>query len=279
MNLLSQIHSSSGAPLISTIENRQIIIDENVHRLLNKDFQIELDNYLIALSKFWKEDSFNQINTDNINNLPFGVESDYWKARRNDLKFIEKHLTPKAEILEIGSNMGWLANYLSQKEHAVTAIDYFLDPRFGLKAFNKYADPKWTAINMDIDDIDRFNPIFDLVIFNHGINFYSNPFDLLEKAKNILKPKGSIVLLGLHFFRQKEGALDYFKKSEAEFKSQFGMNLSIKPPSNLVLLEKDMEEFKNEDITLLPEKAGSIPAITAKIKGKKYRSFRGIYKN
>ncbi len=247
----ADIKNINGKVLLEATADFNIELDEGVYRYLRPDFKLELDTYLSSFESFDHPGFLKIADPIKFEELPFIKNSPTWKTRADDLDFIQKHINPQSEVLEMGGGIGWLANRLSKDGHSVTSIDYFLGMHTGLKARNFYKDKNWISVNMDVKDIDQFKTKFDLLIFNRGITYYADIPGLIEKAKAMLKQWGKIIITGLNIYADDAKAMQHFDAIDKEFQDRFGRSLLIKPDSKKVLTDADKEMLEQMDFRMI----------------------------
>ena len=277
---MSEIPKTPGGQiLLKEKEGYELTIEDGVYRCLTPDFRNQLDHYLKCFEEFNGEYLETSISKELLSDLPHSVDSRFWQVRKKDLEFISEKLSDNSEVLEIGSWNGWLANSLSGLGHSVTAIDYFLDDLDGLKTRNHYPDPKWTSLNMDVEDVDLIEAKFDLVVFNRSLSYYSNFDDLLEKIKQIVKVDGVIILTGVNVVFDADGANAFYERSDEIFRERYGISLEIKPNSKKMFVQNDLEILEKMGFQLISEDKPLQRWVKKAILPKRSRSYTAIYEH
>ncbi len=99
-------------------------------------------------------------------------------------------LTPKkGRVLEIGSGHGFFLEMMRKKGFDMTGIEVSKEKQ---KILKKVTKAKILSIN-----INENNPeigFFDTIVFFHVLEHMGKPIDFLNKCKNLLKPKGKIIV-------------------------------------------------------------------------------------
>lgn len=135
--------------------------------------------------------------------------------RQQDVKLLEKHLPldklENATALELGGWNGWLPNILGKNKIQVVSVGIFADKNNGLGCREFYQNCKWLSVQADIEDVAIYKRKFDLIVFEHNLNFQNNPLHLLDKYESILNPGGLLVILGV-------GVMSNTCKKEEEIK-------------------------------------------------------------
>ena len=267
----------SGQKLLNQKPGYTVSQEEGVYRYFAPPFQKQLDHYLKCFEEFNTAYLGVEVDPQIMPGLPYALNDRAWKERQKDLVRIGKELNPTSEILEIGSWNGWLANTLSKDEHSVTAVDYFLDELNGLKARKHYPDAAWTSLHMDIDDIDHLAPIFDVIIFNRGISYYSDFEGVLCKAQQLLVKNGKVILTGLNVVGDDTDANIFYEQTNDVFEEQFGISLEVKPNSKKMLTDIDLTLLKSLDFKVLSNEIVLERAMKRYISRKRSRSYTAVY--
>ena len=201
--------------------------------LLEAAFAQQLTTFTAKLERFRDQAGKRLLDATAYEELPFSkqVKADgEWQIRGFDWQMISKHLAGQGPqtILDIGAWNGWLSHRLAQQGHQVTASDYFSDPFDGLRAKQFYSTD-WAAIQMDLTDLSLLDETFDVVIINHGLQFFPDPLAHLQAAQQKVKPGGWLFVLGLQFFSNPIPRSKEIAKLQARFQQQQQANLFLKP--------------------------------------------------
>lgn len=266
-----------GKILLKENPNYLVSIEEGVFRYFEPQFLTQLDHYLKCFEEFNAAYLGVQVDPEIMPDLPFSLNDRTWKERQKDLVLIREELKTNSEILEIGSWNGWLANALSREGHSVTAVDYFLDDLNGLKARKHYPESVWTSLNIDVDDIDLLNPVFDVIIFNRGVSYYSDFEGVITKAKNLLVDNGKIIITGLNVVGDNEDANIFYDQTNDVFKEQYGISMEIKPDSKKMLCDEDLTFLRSIGFVVNSNEIGLEHAFKKYISKKRSRSYTAIY--
>lgn len=271
-----KVHSPSGNIVLQPKEGLNLTIEEDVYRYFEPIFKEELDHFLQCFESFNRDVLEVYADRDELDGLPYCKSDQFWKERQNDLRIISEQLKANSEVLEIGSWNGWLANSLSKKGHTVTSIDYFLNESEGLKSRRFYAEPKWTSIHMDVDDIDHLEPIFDAVIFNRSIAYYNDFNGLIKKAERLLFPGGKIILTGLNVAGNTDQLNAFHNESDERFQNAFGRSIEIKGNSKKNLLDKDLDWLVSEGFDLIKRDTWVRHAVKRYLLKKRCRTYTAV---
>jgi len=247
MKIIDAIH-------VNTFE-RELTQEDGIYRFLAPEFRTHLDRYNEVLEK-WEGKQKVPYKCD-IDQLPFGDNSRFWKERQKDIEILEDSLDlNKLRVLEIGGMMGWLSNYLARKNE-VLSIDYLTSNEYGLKAIQKYTDPNWLSINMDFEDLSFVKGKFDLIVFNRNLAYVPNFMEVISQSIDMLTEKGKIFVSGLNFYEIKPQLNRHYQSSIAHFE-EHGMPMDLKPGTSRFLdasdekkLEKMGFEFDDYPISLI----------------------------
>lgn len=109
-----------------------------------------------------------------------------------ELALIESLSLSGRKVLEIGSAPFHMTYFLKRKGLAVTGWD--IDPeRFS--QFIESNDLDVEKVNIETDDVARWESQFDLVIFNEVFEHLRiNPIETLRKINRVLKPGGKLLM-------------------------------------------------------------------------------------
>ncbi|PQJ79349.1 class I SAM-dependent methyltransferase [Polaribacter porphyrae] len=234
----------------STLEELKSYYSDGFYSIIADNEKEKLNIFLNAFANQRK------VNNDFINdkslykNLPFSMNTITWKERQKDAKIIAKLIENRThlEILDVGCWNGWLCNYLSQKGHNLTGINFFKDEIDGLKCYENY-DTKSILLQMHVDELFRIEKKFDIIVFNRNWAFFENKTKTLSIAKKILNPNGRIIITGLAFYRNTSNIKDYFNYKKKEFKKKYNISLFYKK-SKGYLDFNDKKVLKENNISI-----------------------------
>ncbi len=267
----------SGKELLKEHSAYHVSWDESVFRYFHADMIAKIDNYLSCFARFNEKYKITSIKPELLPDLPFNLDTRFWRERQKDVKWILQAAAEKTEVLELGSWNGWLANTLSKAGHSVTSVDYFLNESHGLKARRYYPTANWTSINMDVDDIDHLVVFFDLVIFNRCISYYSDFEGVLRKAVRLLNPGGRVILTGLNVVSELDGANAFYDQTNEIFQQEFGISMEIKPNSKKMLADSDLETLKDLGFKVYSNDLAVERFLKKNITRKRSRSYSAMY--
>ncbi len=165
-----------------------------------------------------------------------GRHSDIWRIRAKSFEVFSSRILAPLEasgplaIADLGAGNGWLANRLTQRGHAVAAVDLDDDPRDGLGAHRHYrphADrpgaPPFPAVQGSFDRLPWGSSTFDLVLFD-GTLHYSRDYEAtLREALRVLRPTGSIAVLDSPFYRDTETGEAMVRERSRGFQVRHGV--------------------------------------------------------
>ena len=208
--------------------------ENGIFRCMSPEFEKKLEEYLPVFEDMrTKEGKAPSFNPEEYPLLPYleSVKNDFeWKFRRQGMDILTKMLPSEPQqILEIGAWNGWLSNRLAGMGHDVIAVDYFADKKDGLGAKSFYKND-WIALQTDIAETGIFNDkVFDIIIVNHGLQFFTDPLNYLENLKPLMKPGGRIICLGLSFYKNSSGKKHKVEKFSADHFRKYGFPIFIHP--------------------------------------------------
>jgi len=218
-----------------------------VYNILKADFALKLNIFLDRYHSIRIEKTQPQIPHDKYPELPYGkfANSFDWRLKQYSYKAIEKIIggKQKLNILDIGSFNGWLSNCLAANGHNVVSVDYFLDEDYGLES-HKYYKTSWLPLQMDLDRIDMFEKVFDVIIINHCLQFQPNPIEYSDSLKNLLKKNGSIILAGLPVFRNPQNKINAVEEFKQHYLNDYQFNIFLKETKGYIDVS-DLEKLKN----------------------------------
>lgn len=163
--------------------------------------------------------------------LPFGEatrDDPEWIARRHDLALVRSLLEkrPPGTVLEIGAWNGWLSHHLAEWGHDLAAVDVFGDPDDGLGAVRHYPR-SWTAIRMDLRDLDLLDMRFDAIILNRCLQFAEMPAEYVRNLRERLQPGGLLLATGVQVFANPRAKAAAVSAARQRFRERHGMDLFL----------------------------------------------------
>ncbi len=152
-----------------------------------------------------------------------GRFSMYWFARRYYAALVNRYAPPGAsdrKLLEMGCGLGHLLGLL-QDDFACVGID-LID--YSIEQTQKNA-PKAEAHQMDVNDIDKFDPeSFSVVVALHLVEHLPDPQKTLRKVNHLLQPGGLFLFATPHpeysFRRFKDRDTDAIGKDKTHINCQ-----------------------------------------------------------
>jgi len=109
--------------------------------------------------------------------------------------YLDRHVRPHSQILEVGCGEGRSLSYLTEKRCRLYGIDY--DKRAALSARSKLKDQEMGAniLLMQAKDLIFKDSVFDYVLsLTTPANFASQKKQIYSEMKRVLKPLGEIIL-------------------------------------------------------------------------------------
>jgi 2-polyprenyl-3-methyl-5-hydroxy-6-metoxy-1,4-benzoquinol methylase len=227
-------------------------IHDDIITVTTEPFFSDLTKFLENYERYIKK--ANDIDPQDYDLLPFVYSScmeDQLKYRRKSSKLVKELLgkNQKLNILEIGAWNGWLTHSLGVNNNTVTSIDYFIDEVNGLGTRKFYSKPNWTSIQCDIENPELLNAQFDLIIFNHNVQFLSDPTGVIRRYKNLLSKHGKIVLLGLSIFKNIQGRRQAVRDFQDHYKKNYDIDVFFRPCRGY-LAGIDLKGLKNESFKI-----------------------------
>jgi 2-polyprenyl-3-methyl-5-hydroxy-6-metoxy-1,4-benzoquinol methylase len=152
-----------------------------------------------------------------------------WRLRRYDWAVAQQWVGVQPQrVLDIGAWNGWLSHRLALMGHEVTAVDYFTDPYDGLGA-KQFYPTIWQAIQLDLTDLSPLPPVFDRIILNRCLAFFSDPAAYLAQVQTKLAPGGSLLLTGLAFYRNPSSKAQAVADMTQNYRQQYGVEMFLNP--------------------------------------------------
>ena len=178
-------------------------------------------------------------------------------TRKQDLAILKeqfsKYLNSHSHVLEIGGWNGWLANYLSKTGANIISADVFDDEHNGLRSKKHYKSANWLSIQTDVLQTNIYTTQFDVIVFNHCLQFYTNPSQLIEKYKMLLKKNGILLILGNTFYKNTAAKESDVLKTNNYFKENYDFNIRFYP-SNGYFSYEDFDQFSKNSFKFISYK-------------------------
>jgi SAM-dependent methyltransferase len=133
-----------------------------------------------------------------------------------------------ARVLDVGAGNGWLSHRLAAAGHAAVALDMLDDDRDGLGATRVYATP-FTAVQADFDALPFARGQFDLVIFNGSLHYAPNADGTLTRARTMLAPGGSLVVMDSPLFERDGDGRAMVEEMVRHFERDYGLRDVVRP--------------------------------------------------
>jgi SAM-dependent methyltransferase len=203
-----------------------------------------------------------------------------WKLRQEGLAIVQQEIANKGQlkILEVSTFNGWLTHHLHNMGHAVVSVDYFSDEVFGLKSKFIYRNNDWLAVQCNLEELTFFEPVFDVIIFNHAIQFFNNTNHIISQLKRLLKPGGQIIFLGLFFFMDSTKKQEQVESYSKEHFNNHGFNVFFAPTKGF-LNKLDKQVFIDHSVSLQPYKCCFRANLLARIIRKRAMVQFGVYRS
>jgi len=264
---------------MNIIKGEYTVYTENeINKVISQPFSTELDEFLQNYLKFVHKD--HRLKFSDYPNLPFVLNTTLEKElqfRRASYRVVKALLKSKKQldILEIGPWNSWLTPLLCKNENNVVAMDYFDDHINGLGSRIHHKEPKWISIQGNLEDPEFLNKTFDLIIFNHNLQFFTQPLTILKKYQKLLNKNGTLLLLGLTIFSSSVQKSSEVASLIQKYREEFNVALFFRP-CKAYLDKQDMLELENNGFEFFPYRVSWIRRIASQIL-KKRTSFYAIY--
>jgi SAM-dependent methyltransferase len=249
-----------------------------IYKVLQPDFESRLNLFLNNFNSAYSGQQQGELNYELLPFKRSGAKGFEWKHRQYSWEeFIrtENELRSR-RILEVGPWNNWLTHHLTKAGAEVVCLDYFEDENNGLNNRKHYSDPNWISIQADIEQPGFLNPTYDVIIFNHCVQFFTSPLDVIRRFKALLNKEGKIIILGLSFFHnplKKKKDVESFKQDHF---SKFGFDIFFNPTKGY-MDKNDEEGFHSEGVKMIPYRKFAVRnLISSFIPSKPFYAY-GIY--
>jgi SAM-dependent methyltransferase len=212
-------------------------VEDGVLVLLADDFGRELRIFLSSFQPLRAASDKRLLDPAAYEQLPF-IRSSVgdaqfqleWRLRRYDLAIVLERLSDRARrsILDIGAWNGWLSHQLAKRDHAVTAIEYFVDKYDGLGARQFYRT-HWQAIQMDLADLSILDGCFDVIVVNRCLQFFTDPIAYVADLRQKLSASGMLIITGLQFFDDARHKAREVAEMLGAHRQRYGFDLFLRP--------------------------------------------------
>lgn len=216
-----------------------------IYYILEEPFQTDCRTFL---NNYYKNNSNRSI-INNYPALPYITgykENPEWNFRAQSLQIIKNYIgrhNPKT-ILEIGPWNGWMTHHIANTCDTYVTADFFDDDRDGLGTYKHYPDPQWIPVHCDVEKLDFFSIHFDLIIYNHCLQFFENWEDAFVQAKTLLEPMGHIYVLGMNVYNNPETKQTQVAEYKANYFQRTGTNLLFRN-TKAYFDKRDTETMEN----------------------------------
>lgn len=157
-----------------------------------------------------------------------------WRIRQESYRHLLRRVLatgrqPSA-ILDLGAGSGWLSHRLSTLGHHVVAVDVDVvqDDLDSLAAVPSFPTPI-VAIHADFDALPLAPGQFDLVVFNGSLHYAPDVAGTLQRARTMLAPGGSLVVMDSPMFRAARDGAAMIADCVRQFTQQYGLRDVVRP--------------------------------------------------
>jgi SAM-dependent methyltransferase len=235
--LCPNCHSLIDPDSLTCAAGHQFTVEDGALVLLADDFGRDLHAFLASFQSLRAVGDKRLLDLTVYEHLP-AVRSDLgdaqfqleWRLRRYDLAIVLERLRDRVRqsILDIGAWNGWLSHQLAKRDHAVTAIDYFVDKYDGLGA-RQFYNTHWQAIQMDLVDLSVLDGCFDVIIVNRCLQFFTEPIAYVAGLQQKLSAGGMLIITGLQFFDDSSRKAREVAEMLSWHRRRYGFNLFLRP--------------------------------------------------
>jgi len=127
-----------------------------------------------------------------------------WQVRRETYHHLLGHVLAAGasplRILDLGAGSAWLSHRLAALGHDAVAVDAIDDEVDGLGAARHYPTA-FVSVQADFDALPFAAAQFDLAVFNGSLHYAADIAATLERAHQVLRPGGVLVVMDSPMFR------------------------------------------------------------------------------
>jgi SAM-dependent methyltransferase len=144
-------------------------------------------------------------------------------------------------IVDLGAGNGWLSYRLSQRGHAVTAIDVLDDSLDGLRAI-----PELHPVLAEFDHLPLSDASVDLAVFNASLHYSTDYCQTLRETLRVLCKGGTLVVLDSPMYSDPSSGARMVQEREARFLATYGFASNALPcehfltPDRLSQISRDL---------------------------------------
>ncbi len=157
--------------------------------------------------------------------LPFkdtsGKFSTDWRIRAASFRALQKIITVKSTVLDMGAGNGWLSNRLSLSGYDVCAVDLLLNPEDGLGAWPHYQS-QFAKAQSEFAHLPFPEESVSTVIFNASFHYSENYEETLTESLRVLSPSGQIILMDSPIYRNANSGEQMVAERKSFFLSRHG---------------------------------------------------------
>jgi ubiquinone/menaquinone biosynthesis C-methylase UbiE len=150
-----------------------------------------------------------------------------WRIRHETYRHLLRRLLAAGKhpsaILDVGAGSAWLSYRLATLGHRVVAVDAIADEVDGLGAVRHY-DSSIVALQADFDALPLAPEQFDLVVFNGSLHYAPDPNATLARARRLLAPAGTLVVMDSPMFRADRDGVAMVAGSARRLTDRFGLH-------------------------------------------------------
>ncbi len=152
-----------------------------------------------------------------------GRNAEQWRIRARTFRHFVRHVLPgpARDILDLGAGNCWLSYRLAELGRRPVAVDFFSDPRDGLRAARHYPLP-FPVVEADFDRLPFPAHSFDLAIFNSSFHYSPDYARTLAEVSRCLRTDGCVVILDSPVYARREYGERMRAERHAVFEQQYG---------------------------------------------------------
>jgi SAM-dependent methyltransferase len=247
---------------------------QGIYQILDPKFKNRLDVFLQRFLIIQQSEKKPTLPQNLIADFPFVVYKPFKKEidlRREDLRILEilwKRESEPKTVLEIGGWNGWLSSWLSRKNCQIVTADIFSDETNGLGTKRFHQNSHWLSVQTDLEDISIYKKKFDLIIFNHCLQFLPEPLVLINRYRQLLTLGGHIIILGASFHKLQKRQAEKKLRFKEHYMEKYAFDIHFYSSKGYFNVN-DFKKFKTLGFSLISYKHTFAGTIKRKITGEK----------
>jgi ubiquinone/menaquinone biosynthesis C-methylase UbiE len=157
--------------------------------------------------------------------LPFedlsGRFSADWRIRAASYKMLERLITPRMTVIDLGAGNGWLSNRLAAHGCDAYAVDLLLNAEDGLGAWKHYKNT-FTPVQAEFGRLPFADGSSSLLIFNASFHYSEDYQETLAEALRVIEPQGIVIIMDSPVYHHAGSGEQMVNERKTAFLSQYG---------------------------------------------------------